>query len=453
MAKIDLTREAGEHRPESTETIEVRPWDQGGTEDQQFFIGSGANAQAHETIWLEIIYSVEGAQIFYTRNFLHLPMGFNPDRELQRLEALRTAGEGVFGLVGFLPETSLTLKFETHSYPSRDGGAPEQHRSAALTISADTGAVFGFDAPSVRVVEIKLDLGTVEEGVRFMQELVRELEAVFKGKHPDPAGFPAGSSDWPLIRQLNRRAYNELAESYQDEYFSHQLLAEAFTAWLAQLPAGGQVLDVGCGHGNPVIQKLLESGFQATGTDFSPEMLKRAGAQFPQAAFVQKAITQLDFEAAFDGACSFSSLLYLDPIDLYNAIYRLHQAIKPGGLLFLFAFDNGPDWRGEPFNIVIGKWMWTWHYGMEEAARRLEEHGYFQVLEHKRVMWDEEEEQKAARDLEEAQKKEAEIRRQAQENPDLPHRYFRAFVERPSYAYVIVARRAARPDRETSPGG
>ena len=87
-------------------------------------------------------------------------------------------------------------------------------------------------------------------------------------------------------------------------------------------------------------------------------MLKKAREQFPQVNFVQQAATQLDLDAAFDGACSFSSLLYLDPIDFYNAVYRLYQAIKPGGLLFLYGLDTGPDWRGEPFNIVIGKWMW-----------------------------------------------------------------------------------------------
>ncbi|NLG73142.1 MAG: class I SAM-dependent methyltransferase [Chloroflexi bacterium] len=52
-------------------------------------------------------------------------------------------------------------------------------------------------------------------------------------------------------------------------------------------------------------------------------MLRRAREQFPQANFVQQAVTQLDFEAAFDGACSFSSLLHLDPVDFYHAVYRL----------------------------------------------------------------------------------------------------------------------------------
>lgn len=444
MAKIELIHEANEHRPASTETIEVRPWDLGGRHDQPFYIGSGLNFQADQNIWLEIIYSVEGAQIFYTRNFLHQSWGFDLNERLERLEKLSETGEGVFGFGDMLPETHLTLKAEKKSYQSQEGAEPQYYQMFTLTISADTGAVFGSSAPGNRFVEIKLDLESVEEGVGFMRELAHEMDVVLQGKHPDPACFPPGSCEWPLVWQLNRRAYNELAEDYQEDYFANPLLAEAFTAWLAQLPAGGQVLDTGCGHGDPVITKLLESGFQATGADFSPEMLKKARERFPQVPFVQQPATELTFEAAFDGACSFSSLLYLDPIDFYNAVYRLYQAIKPGGLLFLYAFDTGPDWRGEPFNIVMDKWMWSWHYDMEEAARRLEEHGYFQVLEYKRVWWNEEEEQKIIQEMEAEKEREADHRRKMAEDPGQFLPYFPAMLERPPYAYVIVARRVAR---------
>lgn len=441
MAKIEFIHPKSEHRPASTEAIEVRVWDLGGTRQQPFYIGSGMNFRADNNIWLEIIYSVEGAQVFYTRNFLHHSWGFDRKEQMGRLQKLSENGEGIFGFGDMLPETGLTFKVEKKSYSVKEGAEPEYYKDITLTISVDTGAVFGFSAPGSRFVEIKLDLESVEEGVRFMREFVEELDAAFKGKHPDPACFPPGSCEWPLVWQLNRRAYNQIAESYQEDYFSNPLLAKGFNAWLARLPAGGQVLDAGCGHGDPVIAKLLENGFQVTGTDFSPEMLKKAGQQFPQVTFVQQAATQLDYEATFDGACSFSSLLYLDPIDFYNSVYRLYHAIKPGGLLFLYAFDTGPDWRGEPFNIVIEKWMWTWHYGMDEAARRLEEHGYFKVLKKKRVCWNGGKEPKVAQEIEAEKVKEAEHQREVVENPGqfLPN--FPEVHERPPYAYFIVARR------------
>lgn len=446
MAKIELIHEASEHRPASTETIEVRIWDVGGTYNQPFYIGSGLNFQANGNLWLEISYAVEGAQVFYTRNFLHHAWGFEIEELLERLEELRETEEGSFGFGDMLPETYLSLKVEKNPCQGRAGAEPQYYTTISLVISADTGAVFGFLGPGERSVEIKLTLEDLEEGVRFMRELVYELDAVWQGKHPDPACFPPNSCEWPLVWQLNRRAYNQLAESYQEDYFANPLLAQAFADWLAQLPPGGQVLDTGCGHGDPVIAKLLEGGFQVSGADFSPEMLKRASQQFPQATFVQQAATQLDFEGVFDGACSFSSLLYLDPIDFYNAVYRLYQAIKPGGRLFLYAFDNGPDWRGVPFNTVMEQWMWCWHYGLDEAAQRLEEHGYFKVVEKKRVWWDEEKEQMVIQAIEAEKERAAEHRRKAAENPGQFQPYYPELHERPAYAYVIVAQRADRSE-------
>jgi len=441
MAKIELIYDADEHRPPSVETIEVRPWDRGGDNRQPFHIGSGFNFSAATNIWLEIVYSVNGAQIFYTRNFLHYTPDFDIKKELKYLDQLVEKGEGNFRFGDVLPETELLLKVEKGSYQSRKDAEPTTYQTVTLTISVDTGAVFGFSSPGERFVEIRLDLDSVEEGVNFMRDLVNELGAVFQGKHPDPACFPPGACEWSFPLQLNRKAYNELAESYQEDYFANPLLAQLFDAWLAGLPVGGQVLDTGCGHGYPVIAKLLESGFQVTGADFSPEMLKRAREQFPQVHFVQQAATQLDYEAEFDGACSFSSLVYLDPIDFYHAVYRLYRALRPGGLLFLYGIDNGPDWRGDPLHFVLGHWMWGWHYGMEEAARRLAEHGYFKVLDAKRVWWDEEKEQKYAQDMKAIKEQEDENRRKKKKDMVDIMSIAPGWIERPPYGYGIIARR------------
>ncbi len=163
--------------------------------------------------------------------------------------------------------------------------------------------------------------------------------------------------------------------------------------------------------------RLLEEGFQVTGSDISSVMLSRAARRFPKAQLINQAITALTHQAAFDGICSFSSLLYLDPIDFLNAIHRLHRAIKPGGLLFIYAFDTGPGWRGEPYHDFKGQWIWAWHYGMAEAAQLLAEHGYFEVITAREVAADEEE------DL-----------RMASTNPP----------GRSPHAYAIIARRLER---------
>jgi SAM-dependent methyltransferase len=139
----------------------------------------------------------------------------------------------------------------------------------------------------MRSVDISLPILDEEDGVQFMRELLGEIKAAQQGKHPDPASFPPGSSLWSLPAQLNRRAYDTISTTYQDHHFDLPLLADTFDKWLEQLQPGGHVLDAGCGHGDPVIARLLEHGFQVTGSDFSPNMLQCAARQFPQASFIQ----------------------------------------------------------------------------------------------------------------------------------------------------------------------
>jgi SAM-dependent methyltransferase len=442
MAKILMVHSGKGDTPDSTETIEVRAWALAGTEKQILYLGSGFNYQASANVWLEITYTVEDVQIFYTRNFLH-QHGYRPGgsaERKQRLDALVEKGEGKFSLGDIMPETSLTLSLKKLGVGDEHEGQPH-FTICNLEISLDTGTVFGRSAPGERSIDLVLPNIEVEDGVRFLREIIDEIDEVVKGKHPDPAVFVDGASDWPLVEQLNRKAYDKISEDYQEAYFENPLLVNAFEGWLAQLPPGGSILDAGCGHGDPVVGKLLEKGFQVTGSDLSPRMLERVHQSFPQVRLIEASTPKISEQAAFDGICSFNSFLYLDPIDLLHSILRLQRALKPGGLLFLYGFDSGPDWRGEPFGHRIGQWMWSWHYGIQEAASLLEEHGYFQVLETCVVQTDPKEAQRIAQKEEEERQKEAEyLEKQAISHFPVP--YPKLPINRSPYAYVISARRS-----------
>lgn len=447
MAKIVFAHPANEHFPAYSEAIEARIWGQGGTDQQSFYIGGGVNFQACGNLWLEIIYSVEGAQIFYTRNYLqHFPYRREGSPTLEsRLKEVIQQGEGKFGFGDMLPETSLVLNVEKLTYGDKNDEEKQYYTQCTLEISCDTGTVFGRTGPGMRSVDIKLNDIDIKEGERFMRDLIGEIELAQQGVHPDPASFSEGSSEWPFLWQLNQNAYNKISEDYQETYFDNPLLVEAFDGWLAQLPAGGQVLDAGCGHGDPVIGRLLEKGFQVTGSDFSSEMLRRASKQFPHANFLQKASSMIDEQSVYDGICSFNSMLYLDPIDFLNSIFHLHNALKPGGLMFLYAFDSGPDWRGEPFSHRVGQWMWSWHYGIDEAASLIEEHGYFKVLETRKVQIDKEEAERIAKELEKQKQEEEKYRRMQETDPSpFPLPFFKLPIERSPYAYVVIAQRSEK---------
>ena len=381
MAKLEYSyRKADDDAPISLERIEVRPWGLGGRSDQEFVISSGSNSTANSTIWLEISYSVNEVQFFHTRNFLHLRYDeFSVTEMEELLEKFKDGEQDSYSFVFILPETAIRLGREKFQY-CEDDHEEKTSISYFLEIAVDVSAVMGGSAPGMRMINIKINRIKLEQGIQFMRDLTREIADVYVGKHPNPADLLQGSGDWHFVRQLNQKAYDRISEDYQERYFSNPSLVEAFDAWLSEMPASGHILDAGCGHGQPVISRLLEKGFTVTGIDLSPKMLERARDNFPDVKFVNQMTSEITYESEFDGACSLSSLLYLDPIDLSRSIYRLYRALKPGGLLFLYAYDQHPTWRGVPYHFDLHEWMWAWTYSMQEAVKALEEHGCFKVL-------------------------------------------------------------------------
>jgi len=363
-----------------TERIEVRPWRLGGESNQMFVIGSGMNSDARFNVLVEIIYSVNDEPLFYTRNYLHSFNSLTGASRAQWLERFINGESDGYGFGDVLPETSVFLKREksTHTTPE---GREEVYVGYQLNISADIGAVFSMSSPGMRQIEIQIDAQEFEPAMAFMRKLTAEVEQVADGVHPDPAEIPAGSSHWNFSRAVNRKAYDSLAFDYHEWAIADLPFKAAIDTWLGKIPPGGRILDVGCGHGIPMIDYLLQQEFNVTGLDASPKMLERVKQRFPSVPLINLPIEDLDIEQEFDGVCSLSSMLYLDPIDFAHGLYRVYRALKPGGLLLLNAYDLHPTWRGEPYHVDIKRWMWGWSYSMDEVAKSLDEHGYFKVLD------------------------------------------------------------------------
>lgn len=444
MAYIEYIQTEREDRPSSVERIEVRPWALGGKSDQMFAIGSGANFDATGNIWLEIIYSVGGVQFFYTRNFLHSMVTPESGASLQQaLDQFQLGEYDSYGFGDVLPETSISLKREKYT------GTDEHDQETTseyyhFEISADVGAVIGAASPGMRMIKIRLEYISFEAGLQFMQDLNREIMDVYHGKHPNPARLPVESSNWSFMRQLNQKAYNLAATDYQEEYFSNPLLTEMFDTWLVQLPVGGRVLDAGCGHGDPVISRLLEKGFQVTGTDLSPRMLERARENFPTVTFVNQMVSELTSVETYDGICSLSSLLYLDPIDLAHSLHRLYQALKPGGLLFLYAYDLEPSERGFPYHLDLKQWMWAWTYGMDEAVTALEEFGFFKVLQVQDVSTETQKQERLERWRKQVQESRDRLVQSLPSGANVPPLDLSRSPQNLPYCYAIIARRGYR---------
>ncbi len=216
MAKFEMIQLQKDDRPAYIETIEVRVWGSGGTEEQLFYLGSGLNYHASQNYWLEVICSANHVPFLYSRNFIHHIQSPDNRAELAalrtRLDKMDPKGENHFKIGDVLPETTLRLFFKKKTW--------------YLEISLDTGSVFGQSMPDEHAVAIKIVDVELAEAVRFMRDLLDELDAAHQGRHPDPARFPEGSSEWPFVGQLNRQAYDQISSIYEEQYFENPLLTE-----------------------------------------------------------------------------------------------------------------------------------------------------------------------------------------------------------------------------------
>ncbi len=118
------------------------------------------------------------------------------------------------------------------------------------------------------------------------------------------------------------------------------------------IPFGADVLELGCGAGVPMTARLA-IGRNLTGVDISPEQIKRARRNVPNATFVQADLTTLERPpASLDAVVAFYSLTHV-PRDDHAALFaRIRRWLRPGGL-FLASLgvedDPGtiePDWLG-----------------------------------------------------------------------------------------------------------
>jgi SAM-dependent methyltransferase len=117
--------------------------------------------------------------------------------------------------------------------------------------------------------------------------------------------------------------------------------------FMARLPVGSRVLDLGCGAGIPSTL-ALSVAFDVVGVDVSERQLELARLNVPGATFIHGDFTEIEFVAeSFGGVCAMYSISHV-PRHLHAGLFaKVYDWLLPGGLFVasLGAVDS-PDWTG-----------------------------------------------------------------------------------------------------------
>lgn len=103
--------------------------------------------------------------------------------------------------------------------------------------------------------------------------------------------------------------------------------------FLKKLPAGAQILDLGCGSGRDT-KYFLEHGYRVNAIDGSAELCALA-TEYTGIPVKCRMFQELDEQEAYDGIWACSSLLHLSYGELDEVLYRIENALKPQGILYM----------------------------------------------------------------------------------------------------------------------
>jgi ubiquinone/menaquinone biosynthesis C-methylase UbiE len=135
-------------------------------------------------------------------------------------------------------------------------------------------------------------------------------------------------------RLLVRESYDRLGRRYADWARSnHDPVRARYTdALLESLTHGSRVLDLGCGDGSMLTERLA-TDHDVIGVDISRIQLLQARTSIPNARFICADVTQLELpESTFDAIAAFYCLTHIPGPELTNVIEKISRWLRPGGL-------------------------------------------------------------------------------------------------------------------------
>ena len=144
------------------------------------------------------------------------------------------------------------------------------------------------------------------------------------------------------IKKSLENIYNGFAKSYEQNrgFFDISEILDSF--YLSLALEKGELLDLGCGAGEPVARYFIDHLWTVTGVDFSEQMLELASTYVPEMKTHHADISHVEFNKhQFNAITATYSLFHVPAVEhfkLFENIY--HWLNKDGKALFTYATED-----------------------------------------------------------------------------------------------------------------
>ena len=135
--------------------------------------------------------------------------------------------------------------------------------------------------------------------------------------------------------------YRGNAEAYARRTFTSR--QARLMAFLAQLPPGASILELGCGAGGDTAE-MLARGFEVRATDGSPEMADVASKHLGRTVETLL-FHDLDEVEAYDAVWANACLLHVPRTELVDVLARIWRALKAEGVFYASYKEGDVDGR------------------------------------------------------------------------------------------------------------
>lgn len=141
--------------------------------------------------------------------------------------------------------------------------------------------------------------------------------------------------------------------------------------------AGGAILDVGCGSGEPIARALIGAGHNITGIDSAETMIAICRERFPTQSWVVADMRSLALRRRFSGILAWDSFFHLTQAD-QRAMFAIFAAHAAEGCALMFT--SGPR-AGEAIGTYQGEALYHASLDPHEYRALLQANG-FDVVDH-----------------------------------------------------------------------